>query len=105
MAKTTEVSSESEEHNSNAKKADDSDSQLDNQSQSSEEASVQAGIDDATLKAHAIAEKETRALFFSRVAVGILLAVTAGVAGVATYLVTSKTQDHTFDRQVSSVCN
>ena len=45
-------------------------------------------------------EKETKVILLSRLAVGVILLITAGIAGVTTYLVTSREQVREFQAQV-----
>jgi hypothetical protein len=51
-----------------------------------------------------IIAKETRALLHSRVMVGMILLITGAVAGMATYLITTRGQENNFDTQVCNLC-
>lgn len=44
--------------------------------------------------------KETKVILLSRLAVGVILLITAAIAGVTTYLVTSREQVRDFQAQV-----
>jgi hypothetical protein len=71
-------------------------------SQCSEDPSMLTS-EEAKLKADTIAAKETKALLYSRVAVAILLALTAAAAGTTTYCITTYAQQNDFEEQVCAL--
>ena len=59
--------------------------------------------EEAKLKEDTIAAKETKALFYTRVAMAILLALTAAAAGITTYFITTSEQQNDFEDEVCAL--
>jgi hypothetical protein len=59
--------------------------------------------EEAKLKEDTIAAKETKALLYTRVAMAILLALTAAAAGATTYFITTSEQQNDFEDEVCAV--
>jgi hypothetical protein len=90
---SNETKKVSDSANGNCEDNDADESQCsDNQSMPSAE--------EAKLKEATIAAKETKALFYTRVAMAILLALTAAAAGTTTYFITTFEQQNDFEDEV-----
>jgi hypothetical protein len=82
--------------------SDSGDNDDDDASQGSDNQSIPTA-EEAKLKEDTIAAKETKALLYSRVAMAVLLALTAAAAGATTYFITTFEQENDFEDAVRAL--